>query len=85
MSASATVEPMGKKKPSGGSGKADGEKRPTPRKSVALPLPWYQVAEKLAEKGPTPIVWYLVQLIKEKAEAAGVTDLPLPPWKTDEK
>jgi len=67
-----------------GKKKDEGEKQ-APRRAVQLPLPWYEVAQKLAEKGPTPVVWYLVQLLKEKAEAAGMTDLPPPPWKTEEK
>ncbi len=83
MSASATLPRMAKKKPAS-EGKGDGEKRPTSRRSVALPLAWYEVAERIAAKGPTPIVWYLVKLIEKDAQAAGMTDLPPPPWKTED-
>lgn len=84
METSATLNRMGRNKKAGAD-KSDGGKHQTPRRTVALPLQWYEVAEKLAEKGPTPVVWYLVQLLKEKAEAAGMTDLPPPPWKSEDK
>ncbi len=85
MSASATVARMGrKKKQPGDDAKGDAGKQ-APRRAVQLPLKWYEVAQQLARKKPTPTVWYLVELIKREAEAAGFTDLPPPPWETEDK
>lgn len=52
----------------------------TPRRNVGLPEPWFQVAQQLASKGPTPVTWWLCQLIRREAEAAGITSLPPMPW-----
>src|SRR5438067_2048807 len=68
MPASATVERMGKKKKDTGE-KADGGKQ-SPRRTISLPLAWFEVAEKLAKKGPTPVVWYVVKLIEADARTA---------------
>ena len=83
MQASSTLPRMAKKKKPGG-GKDDGAKQ-SPRRAVQLPAAWYEVAQQLARKKPTPTVWFLVELIKREAEAAGVTELPPPPWETEDK
>lgn len=63
---------MAKKKVSG--------KHSTPRKPVQLPADWLRVAQELAAERPTPVMWFLVEMIREKAEAAGRKDLPPVPW-----
>jgi hypothetical protein len=73
---------MGKKKPQSGSSE---ERRQTARRMVGLPEKWFEVAQQLARKKPTPTVWYIVELIKREAEAAGIKDLPPPPWETEDK
>lgn len=76
MTLAATVGHMGRKR------KADDEPK---RRTVSLPLAWFEVAQRLAKKRPTPTTWFLCELIKQAAEAAGETDLPAPPWETEDK
>lgn len=63
---------MAKKKVSG--------KHQTPRKTVQIPQDWLQVAQEIAATGPTPVMWYLIELIRKDAEAKGRKDLPSVPW-----
>ena len=80
MGAAAILPDMGKKKkPTGGPHK-------TERRTIQFPLAWFQVAQRLAKMDkPSPTVWYLVALVKEKAEAAGLNDLPPLPWEVEDK
>ena len=78
MLAVATIPRMGKKKRTGGLHK-------TERRAVQFPLAWFKVAQRLAKEKPSPTIWYLVSLVKEKAEAAGLTDLPPLPWESEDK
>ena len=79
MTAVATIPRMGKKKRPGGQHK-------TQRRAVQFPLAWFKVAQELARKEkPSPTIWFLVSLVKEKAEAAGLTDLPPLPWESEDK
>lgn len=84
MTAHGTLHRMAKKKGVAGD-KGDGGKHQTPRRTVALPLKWFEIAQKLARQKPAPTVWWLVELIKREAEAAGIKDLPPPPWETEDK
>jgi len=53
----------------------------TPRKPVQFPADWLDVARRRAvAERPVPLVYYLIELIKKDAEAAGDTDLPPVPW-----
>ena len=64
---------MAKKKKSG--------KHATPRRPVQFPVDWLLVAKRRAVADrPVPLMWYLVELVKRDAEAAGVKDLPPVPW-----
>lgn len=69
---------MSKKKP------PTGGKHTTPRKPVQFPAEWLAVARRMAATRPTPVVWYMIELIRKDAEAAGVTDLPPTPWAVGE-
>lgn len=51
-----------------------------PRKPVQLPADWLKLAQEMAAKRPMPVMWLIVELIKQKAEAEGRTDLPPTPW-----
>lgn len=63
---------MGKKKVSG--------KHSTPRKTVQIPVDWLRVAQEIAAEGPTPVMWYLIDLIRKDAEAKGRKAIPPLPW-----
>ena len=70
---------MARKKRTGGLHK-------TERRAVQFPLAWFEVAQQLARmEKPSPTIWYLVALVKEKAEAAGITNLPPLPWESETK
>ena len=69
---------MAKKKKQ--SGKHQAERRP-----VQLHLDWFNVAKKRAVADrPVALVYYLIELIKKDAEAAGMKDLPPVPWEVPE-
>jgi hypothetical protein len=55
----------------------------TPRRPIQFPMDWFEVAQQLAAKRPTPTVWYLVQLVKADAEAQGIKKLPKTPWEKE--
>jgi hypothetical protein len=57
----------------------------TPRKPVQIPANWLKVAKTLAATRPAPVVWYLIELVKRDAEAAGIKDLPPVPWAVNGK
>jgi hypothetical protein len=65
--------------------KKDNDRHKKARRMVGLPSSWFVVAQKLARQKPTPTVWYLVELIRRDAEAAGVKDLPPFPWEDEDK
>lgn len=67
---------MAKKKVSG--------EHSTPRKPVQMPADWLELAKRRAGTRPMPLVWYLIELIKKDAEAAGEKSLPVVPWATPE-
>lgn len=88
MTADATLPRMGKKKKdASATGKSDTDRHQKARRMVGLPLQWFEVAQKLARQKspPSPTVWWLCDLIRREAEAAGMTDLPPPPWETEDK
>jgi hypothetical protein len=64
---------MGRKKKTGGEHK-------TPRRAVQFPADWFLVAQEIAARGPTPVMWYLIDLIRKDAEAKGAKNLPGLPW-----
>lgn len=87
MSAIGTLPGMGRKKlpaESPSAKKPSGGKNVTPRTPVQIPDAWLLVARKLAQRAPQPTVWYLISLIQKDAIAAGVSDLPKPPWERDD-
>ncbi len=55
-------------------------KHSTTRKPVQFPEDWLKVAKRMASRRPAPVVWYLIELIRLDAEAAGEVDLPPLPW-----
>lgn len=61
-------------------GKKKSGERATPRQPVQVPTDWLRIAKAMAAKRPAPVVWYLIELVKRDAEAAGLTDLPPTPW-----
>lgn len=64
---------MAKKKKSG--------KHTSPRKPVQFPADWLEVARRRAvAERPVPLMWYLIELVKKDAEAAGEKNLPPVPW-----
>jgi hypothetical protein len=65
---------MAKKKPNSAGGRSK-------RDSVFMPAGWSEVAEKLAEKARQPIGWYVVELLKREADAAGIPT-PAAPWES---
>lgn len=68
---------MAKKKVSG--------KHSTPRKPVQIPVDWIKLARRRAVADrPVPLVWYLIELIKRDAEAAGEEGIPAVPWELPE-
>jgi hypothetical protein len=66
----------GDKKPSGG-------KHTTPRTSVQIPDRWYVIMKQLARADRQPVLWWLLAMTHEKAKAAGIPNLPPPPWEDD--
>lgn len=52
----------------------------TKRKAVQIPVEWFLVAQESAAQGPTPVNWYVIELIRKDAEARGRKDLPPLPW-----
>jgi len=63
---------MAKKKVSG--------KHSTPRKPVQLPADWLRLAQEMAAERPTPVMWFLVELIRKEAESQKRADIPPVPW-----
>jgi hypothetical protein len=43
-----------------------------------MPVPWYDLAKRLAARSRQPILWYLYSLLAEQAQAAGEPHPPLP-------
>lgn len=52
----------------------------TPRRTVQIPEDWLRVAQELAAARPLPVMWLLVELLRQEAEAKGKADLPPTPW-----
>jgi hypothetical protein len=50
------------------------------RRAIQLPDDWASVADELAAEGPTPLTWFLCELIAERAKRKGKTALPPLPW-----
>ena len=73
-----------KKRGRKGSKKTSGGIHKVPRRMVGIPLPWFELAQKMARKKPTPTVWYLVDLIRREADAMGEPIPPLP-WETESR
>lgn len=69
-----TMLGMSQKKPKRASGK-----HAAPRRAVQFPAAWIEAAEREASTRPTPVMWYIVELIKRDLEAKG-RKLPPPPW-----
>lgn len=82
MGGAGTLPDMAKKKKDGAepSKRGDGGAHQTPRRNVAIPTAWAEVADRLASDVRSPTAWFIVGLIKSAAEAAGITDLPPAPW-----
>ena len=55
-------------------------KHQSPRHPVNLPGDWGALAAKLARQDRQTLVWWLVDLIHQKALAKGETKLPRLPW-----
>jgi hypothetical protein len=55
-------------------------KHTSPRKTVQLPEDWLRVAQEIAAERPSPVAWYLIELIRKDAEAKGRASLPPLPW-----
>ena len=77
MGQTATIRPMGRKRKTPAS---DGGQHKTPRTSVMIPDAWLDIARRRAGTRPMPTLWYLVELIRKDAEAAGETSFPPAPW-----
>ncbi len=71
--AGCTMIAMSKKKTSSG-------KHAAPRRAVQFPAAWIEAAEREASTRPTPVMWYIVELIKKDLEARGRKDIPPTPW-----
>lgn len=50
------------------------------RRTVQIPEDWLRVAQELAAARPLPVMWLLVELLRQEAEAKGKADLPPTPW-----
>lgn len=74
-----TTQAMGKQK------KTNAEKRKTPRVNIGVPGDWHAVLRRLAARHRQPVLFTLIEIIKEKAEAEGIAELPPVPWGTDEE
>lgn len=57
----------------------------TPRVPVQIPKPWCDVARKLAAQKKQPLVWYLMDLLAEKAKEMHIDTPPLPWEEGDEE
>jgi hypothetical protein len=51
------------------------------RRPIQFPVEWIEVAQELAGRRPSPVMWLMVELLKKEAEAQGIKDLPPEPWK----
>lgn len=53
------------------------------RKGINLPAEWHALAEQLAAMKPSPVLWYLLRLIRADARKKGVPENQIPkvPWK----
>jgi hypothetical protein len=61
--------------------KPTGGKHSTPRKPVQFPVDWLTVAKKVAAKQKMPVVWLMIELVKERAEKLSIEgELPAVPW-----
>ena len=58
---------------------SDGGKHKTRRVAVNFPEDWHAVLRQLAARGKQPVLWYLIDLAKRDADAAGIPT-PLLPW-----
>ncbi len=65
-----TIKGMGRKR------KTDGHA--TPRQPVQIPVPWVKLTRSLAAKQKQPLLWYLLSLVADAAEAADMEHPPLP-------
>lgn len=71
---------MSKKKP-----RSTGGKHSTPRKPVQFPEEWLAVAKKVAAKQKMPVVWLMIELLKERAEKLAIEgEMPPVPWDSTE-
>jgi hypothetical protein len=50
------------------------------RGPVMFPLPWLNLAKKLAAEARRPVQWYLCELLEKAAKEQGLTDIPAGPW-----
>lgn len=60
------------KKPTGG-------KHTTPRQNIGVPGEWHAVMRQLAAKQKMLVLWYMLDLVAQKADELGV-DRPALPW-----
>lgn len=74
----ARIPDMAKKKPTGG-------KHKTHRVNVGVPEEWHAVMRRLAAKRQQPVTYLLIALVKQEAEAQGITDVPVPPWDAEDE
>jgi hypothetical protein len=66
----------------------DKKKSPAEEKKrvpIALRADWHAVAKQLAAKEKLSLVWFLIDLINDRAIANGLTDLPHLPWELPEE
>lgn len=75
---SATLEVMADKKPKKPSGKHTKK-----RIGVNFSDEWHAVLRQLAARTKQPVIWYLIDLAKREADAAGITTPELPWEKPD--
>lgn len=64
--------------------KPSGGKHKTKRIGVNFTEDWHAVLRKLAARRKQPVLWYLLDLAREDAKAAGF-ETPALPWEADEE
>lgn len=59
-------------------------KHATPRRGVQFPIDWLAYAKRVAAREKRPVVWLLIELLKERGDKLGVPEPPPPPWGEDD-
>lgn len=52
---------------------------------MQFPIDWLAYAKRVAAHEKRPVVWLLIELLKERGDRIGVSEPPPAPWGEDDK